>query len=122
MMFEPLGLAMENFDAVGKWRTEDVGSLIDATGVITDGTRLDGVQSLRDLTVRNGDLFARVVTDKLLTYAIGRGLEDADMPLVRAIARTAAEDDYKFSALLMGVIESPAFTMNMKTTVAMSEE
>ena len=72
--------------------------------------------------MRNGDLFARVVTDKLLTYAIGRGLEDADMPLVRAIARTAAEDDYKFSALLMGVIESPAFTMNMKTTVAMSEE
>jgi hypothetical protein len=122
MMFEPLGLAMENFDAVGKWRNEDLGVPIDSTGVITNGTRLAGVQSLRDLTVLNGDQFARVVTEKLLTYAIGRGLEYEDMPLLRSIARNAAEDDYRFSSLVMGVIQSPAFTMNLKTSLATSQE
>jgi mono/diheme cytochrome c family protein len=115
-MFEPLGLALENFDAVGKWRTEDVGNPIDPSGTITNGTQLDGVASLRDLTVLNSGMFARVVTEKLLTYAIGRGLEYDDMPMLRAITREAAEDDYKFSSLLMGVIESPAFMMNQKSS------
>jgi hypothetical protein len=110
-----MGLAMENFDGVGKWRTEEAGSPIDPTGVTNDGTPLDGVQSLREYTVRNGDLFAQAVIEKLLTYALGRGVEYEDMPLVRSIARSAAEDGYRFSSLLMGVIESPAFTMNMKT-------
>jgi hypothetical protein len=132
MMFEPLGLAMENFDAVGKWRTEDVGIAIDPRGTTTNDTVLEGVHSLRELTVKNGDLFARVVTEKLLTYAIGRGLEYDDMPMLRSIAREAKEDDYKFSSLLMGVIESPAFMMNTKsstdatsgteTDLALSEE
>jgi mono/diheme cytochrome c family protein len=117
-LFEPMGLAMENFDAVGRWRTEDAGHPIDPTGVTNDGTPLDGVASLRELTVQNGDLFAQVVTEKLLTYAIGRGLEYEDMPLLRSITRTAAEQDYRFSSLLMGVIESPAFTMNMKTVAS----
>jgi hypothetical protein len=121
-MFEPLGIAMENFDAVGKWRTQDAGSPIDATGVITDGTPLDGIQSLRELTVRKGDLFAEVVTEKLLTYAIGRGLETEDMPLLRSITHAAAEDDYRFSSLVMGVIQSPAFTMNLKTSLATTQE
>jgi hypothetical protein len=110
-----MGLAMENFDAVGQWRTLDAGHPIDATGVTNDGIALDGVASLRELTLQNGDLFVQAVTDKLLTYALGRGLEHEDMPLVRSVARRAAEDDYRFSALLMGVIESPAFTMNMKS-------
>jgi Protein of unknown function (DUF1588)/Protein of unknown function (DUF1592)/Protein of unknown function (DUF1585) len=112
-IFEPMGFAMENFDAVGKWRTEDAGSPIDPTAVMADGTPLEGVQSLRELTVRNSDLFAEAVTEKLLTYAVGRGLEYEDMPLLRSITRSAAEDDYRFSSLLMGVVESPAFTMNM---------
>jgi len=114
-IFEPMGLAMENFDAVGRWRTRDAGSEIDATGVTNDGTPLDGIPSLRELVIDNGDLFAESVTAKLLTYAIGRGIEYRDMPLVRSITRAAAEDDYRFSTLLMGIIESPAFTMNMKT-------
>jgi hypothetical protein len=122
MMFEPLGLAMENFDAVGKWRTMDAGSVIDPTGTITNGTFLEGLQSLRELTVLNGDLFARSMTEKLLTYSLGRGLEYQDMPLVRAITREAAQNDYRFSALLLGVIQSPAFTMNMKSDLAMSGE
>lgn len=117
MMFEPLGLALENFDAVGKWRTEEGAGLpIDPNGVTTNGTELNGVNSLRELTVKNGDLFARVVTENLLTYALGRGLEYDDMPLLRAIARGAKEDDYKFSSLLLGVIESPAFMMNQKSS------
>jgi mono/diheme cytochrome c family protein len=119
-VFEPLGFAMENFDAVGKWRTEDAGIPIDPTGVTNDGTPLDGIRGLRELAVRNGDLFAQVVAERLLTYAIGRGLEYDDMPLVRSITHQAAEDDYRFSSLLMAVIQSPAFTMNLKT--AASEE
>jgi hypothetical protein len=114
-IFEPMGLAMENFDGVGKWRTLDAGSPIDPTGVTNDGTPLDGIGTLREFTVQNGDLFAQVVTEKLLTYAIGRGLEYEDMPQVRSITRNAAERDYRFLSLLKGVIESPAFTMNMKS-------
>src|SRR5690606_19707224 len=85
--FEPMGLAMENFDAVGRWRTEDARQPIDPTGVTNDGFELDGVRSLRELAVANADLFAQIVTEKLLTYAIGRGIEYEDMPLVRSIAR-----------------------------------
>ncbi|MEY4640687.1 MAG: hypothetical protein RLZZ227_681 [Pseudomonadota bacterium] len=118
MMFEPLGLAMENFDAVGAWRTQDVGNVIDPSGTITNGTQLNGVHTLRELAVKNGDLFAGVVTEKLLTYALGRGLEYEDMPLLRSVTRTAKEDNYKFSALVMGVVQSPAFTMNLKTNEA----
>jgi hypothetical protein len=117
-VFEPMGFAMENFDAVGKWRTEDAGNPIDASAVTNDGTPLEGIPSLRELTVRNGDLFAEVVTEKLLTYALGRGLDYKDMPLVRSITEDAAEKDYRFSTLLMGVIESPAFTMNQKTAAS----
>jgi hypothetical protein len=114
-MFEPMGLAMENFDAVGQWRTTEVGSPIDSVGVITDGTRIDGIKGLRDLSMRKRDLFAEVVIEKLLTYAIGRGLEYDDMPMVRSLSRTAAQDGYRFSSLIMGVVQSPAFTMNTKS-------
>jgi mono/diheme cytochrome c family protein len=114
-IFEPMGLAMENFDAVGAWRTLDAGLPVNPDGVTNDGVALTGVSSLRDYTLDNGDLFAQTVTQKLLTYALGRGLEYDDMPLVRSITREAAENDYRFSSLLMGVIGSPAFTMNVKT-------
>jgi hypothetical protein len=114
-LFEPLGLAMENFDGVGAWRTLDAGQPIDLNGVTNDGVPLTGLASLRDFARQNGDVFAQAVTERLLTYAIGRGLEYDDMPVVRAIAHRAADDDYKFSSLLMGVVESPAFTMNVKS-------
>ena len=122
-MFEPMGFAMENFDATGQWRLLDSGNPIDPHGTITDGTELSGITSLRDLTVRKKDMFAEVVVEKLLTYATGRGIEYQDMPLVRAITREAAEHDYKFSSIVMQVVESPVFMMNMKTAdVAMREE
>ena len=115
ILFEPMGLALENFDGVGVWRTEDEGQPIDPTGVTNDGFELTGIASLRELTVQKGDLFIESVAEKLLTYAIGRGLEYQDMPMLREITRQAADDDYRFSSLLMGVIESPAFTMNLKS-------
>ena len=119
-MFEPMGLAMENFDAVGQWRTSEVGNPIDSVGVITDGTRIDGVKGLRDLSLRKREVFAEVVLENLLTYAIGRGLDYNDMPLVRSLAHNAEKDRYKFSSLIMGVVQSPAFTMNMKSAVLAS--
>jgi Protein of unknown function (DUF1588)/Protein of unknown function (DUF1592)/Protein of unknown function (DUF1585) len=116
-IFEPLGLAMENFDAVGMWRTEDEGQPIDATGVLVDGTKVDGVKSLRDSLLRRQDQFIRVVVEKLLTYGLGRGVDYPDMPLVRSITRDAAANHYQFSSLVLGVVKSPAFQMNMKATV-----
>jgi mono/diheme cytochrome c family protein len=113
-IFEPVGIALENFDAVGAWRTEDEGVPIDATGVLADGTRLDGVASLRNALTQYSGQFARVLTEKLLTYALGRGVEYPDMPLVRSIVRGAAPKNYAFSNLVLGIVESPAFQMNMK--------
>jgi mono/diheme cytochrome c family protein len=113
-IFEPMGLALENFDAVGTWRTLDEGTPIDATGVMPDGTKIDGVVSLRDSLVRRSDQFVRVVTEKLLTYALGRGMEYQDMPMVRAVAREAAPSQYRFSALVMGIVKSDMFQMNQK--------
>jgi len=114
-LFEPLGLAMENFDAVGRWRLQDSGLPVDPTGTTNDGMVLNGIQSLREMAVLRGDLFAQVVTEKLLTYALGRGIETEDMALLRSVTNYAAENDYQFSSLVMGVIQSPAFTMNLKS-------
>jgi hypothetical protein len=114
-MFEPLGLAMENFDPVGEWRTIEVGTPIDSLGIVTDGTRVEGIKGLRDLAVRKQEMFLEVVTKNLLTYAIGRGLDYNDMPLVRSLTHNAAKDNYRFSSLIMGVVQSPDFTMNIKS-------
>ena len=114
-IFEPIGFALENFDAVGAWRTQDEGLPIDATGVLVDGTKVDGVASLRDVLVRYSDQFVRVVTEKLLTYALGRGVEYQDMPLVRSIVRDSAASKYRFSSLVLGIVKSAPFQMNMKT-------
>ena len=117
-IFEPIGLAMENFDPVGTWRTYDGDSPIDATGVLVDGTKLDGIPSLRGTLVRYSDQFERVVVEKLLTYGLGRGVEYQDMPMLRSIVRESASSQYKFSALVLGIVKSPAFQMNMKPEAA----
>ena len=114
-IFEPMGLALENFDAVGAWRTEDEGVPVDATGVMADGTKLDGVASLRGALGRYSDQFARVVAEKLLTYALGRGVEYQDMPIVRSIVRDAAATDHRFSSLVLAIVNSDPFQRNMKT-------
>ena len=114
-IFEPIGLALENFDAVGAWRTQDEGSLIDAAGVLVDGTRVDGVASLRGVLERYSDQFVQVVAEKLLTYALGRGVEYEDMPMVRSIVRGSTASRYRFSSIVLGIVKSDAFQMNLKS-------
>ena len=113
-IMDPIGFALDNFDAVGAWRTEDAGAPIDVSGELTDGTRIDGVVSLRKAILARPDLFTGTMTEKLLVYALGRGLDDHDMPVVRAILRTAAAHDYRFSSLILGVVDSVPFQMRMK--------
>jgi cytochrome c5 len=116
-IFEPMGLALENFDAVGGWRTLDEGQPIDATATLPDGTKVDGVSSLRASLMGHSDQFVRVVTEKLLTYALGRGVEYQDMPTVRSVVRSAAKRNYTFSSLVLGVVNSQPFQVNLKAGV-----
>jgi hypothetical protein len=117
-IMDPIGFSLENFDAVGRWRTEDGGAPVDASGQLVDGTMMNGVASLREVAVRYSPQFVRVATEKLLTYAIGRGAEHFDMPLVRSIVRDAAPANYRFSSLVLGVVKSRQFQMNVKTAGA----
>jgi hypothetical protein len=110
-VMDPMGLALENFDAVGAWRTEDGGQPLDTSGQLPDGTKIDGVIGLRETLVKQPDVFVTTVAEKLLTYAIGRGLEPEDMPAVRAIVRQAEKDGYRFTSLIEGVVNSTPFRM-----------
>jgi mono/diheme cytochrome c family protein len=116
-VLDPIGFALENYDAVGAWRTRDGGTLgdpVDASGQLVDGTKVDGVVALRKALVREPDVFVRTMTAKLLTYAVGRGLNASDMPTVRTIVRDAAAKNYRFSALVLGIVDSPQFGMRIK--------
>ena len=108
---DPLGLSLENFDAIGQWRTTDAGTPIDASGVLLDGTKVDGPVALRHALVAQKDQFVRTVADKLLTYAIGRGLEHYDAPAIRGIVRAAAADDYRWSSTILALVKSAPFRM-----------
>ena len=110
-VMDPIGLGLENFDAVGKWRTKEPGGEIDAHGQLADGRQIDGAAQLREALTADPEQFARVFTDKLLTYALGRGLEAYDMPTVRRIVREAEDEDYRFSALVKGIVNSAPFRM-----------
>ncbi|HEY8520120.1 MAG TPA: DUF1592 domain-containing protein [Gammaproteobacteria bacterium] len=113
-LIDPLGFAMENFDAVGGWRTYDRGLPIDATGVLVDGTAVDGVVELREALLRDPRIFVGTFVEKLLTYALGRGLQPYDMPVVRQILRDAEREDYRFSAIVLGIVDSTPFRMRTK--------
>jgi mono/diheme cytochrome c family protein len=118
-VLDPIGFALENYDAVGAWRTRDGGTLgdpIDASGQLVDGTKVDGVVALRKALVRDPQVFVRTMTEKLLTYAVGRGLTATDMPAVRKIVRDAAAKDYRISAMVLGIVNSPQFGMRLKQT------
>ena len=106
---DPLGFALENFDAVGQWRTTDANAPIDASGVLADGTTLDGPLALRRLLLERREQFVRTVTEKLLTYGLGRGLEYYDRPTIRKVTREAAAHDYRWSSIILGIVRSPAF-------------
>ena len=111
-IMDPIGFSLENFDAIGAWRTMDAGQPVDPNGQLVDGTKLDGVKGLRAALVRYSPQFVRVATEKLLIYALGRGTEYYDMPLVRKIVHEAEKDDYRFSALVLGVVKSDVFQKN----------
>jgi hypothetical protein len=106
---DPMGLALENFDATGRWRLKDGTAPVDAAGTLFDGTTVDGPGGLRDAVLRHKDAFLQSFTESLMTYALGRRVEASDMPTVRRIIRDAAAKDYRLSAFIAGVVESAAF-------------
>jgi len=108
---DPLGLSLENFDAIGQWRTTDAGRAIDASGVLLDGTNVNGPRELRQALMAKKTQFATAVTEKLLTYSLGRGLEFYDAPAVRAIDRSAAADGYRWSSMMLAIVKSAPFQM-----------
>jgi mono/diheme cytochrome c family protein len=112
-VMDPIGFALENFDAIGEWRAQDrwAGTPIDPSGVLIDGTKVSGPADLRKALVKRGPQFVQTLTEKLMTYALGRSVEYYDMPTVRQIVRDAARDNYRFSSLVMGIVKSAPFQM-----------
>ena len=120
-MIDPAGLALENFDGVGAWRTRDGGTRgtpVDASGQLVDGTNINGVVELRQALLRQPDTFVRTVTEKLMVYALGRGLTGTDMPAVRTVVREASRDNYRFSSLILGIVRSVPFRMRIAAPAA----
>ena len=119
---DPLGFALENFDAVGAWRTRDGGQPIDVSGQLADGTTVNGAVMLRQALLNKPDLLVATVTEKLMTYGVGRGIGHADMPTVRATVRASASNDYRFSSLILGIVSSKPFQMRMKAQESKASE
>jgi hypothetical protein len=117
-MMDPLGFAMENYDPLGQWRTKDEGGPVDTAGAMPDGTKFDGVNGLRQALLAKPDVFIETLTDKLMVYALGRGTEYYDAPAIRRIAREAAKNDYKFSRLILGIVNSAPFQMRTPASAA----
>jgi hypothetical protein len=118
---DPLGFALENFDATGKWRTSDSGAPIDASGVLPSGEKFDGPAGLREALLARKEQFVQAMTQKLLAYALGRQIEVYDMPTVRKIVRDARADDYRWQSIIDGIVKSGPFLMRMapiETTAA----
>ena len=108
---DPLGFALENYDAVGAWRTHEGATPVDARGAMPDGTEFDGVAGLRKALLAKPDLFVTTLTEKLMVYALGRGLESYDEPAVRSVVRSAAARQYRFSSIILGIVNSLPFQM-----------
>jgi mono/diheme cytochrome c family protein len=114
-VIDPVGFALENFDSVGNWRNTGVdGAPLDTSGTLADGSKVNGPAALREAILSRPDAFATVVTERMLTYALGRGLEPDDMPVVRRIEKKAAQSDYRLSSIVMGIVESAPFQMRTK--------
>ena len=120
-IIDPTGLALENFDAIGRWRDADSGEPIDATATLPGGIAVSGPGGLRDALLRRPELFVSTFTEKLMVYALGRRLEAEDMPTVRRIVREAASDDYRFSALVLGIVGSPQFQQKARFTTSATQ-
>src|SRR5437899_10959039 len=101
---DTLGYALENFDGLGRWR-----EAVDSSGILPDGTKVDGPVGLRNVLLSRKDQFIRTATERLLTYALGRGVEPFDMPAIRKIIRNAAPNDYPWSSLILGLVKTVPF-------------
>ncbi len=110
-IMDPLGFALENFDGIGEWRTKEQAGSVDPTGQLGDGTPVDGPNGLRRAILARPEMFVRTLAQKLMTYGLGRGIEYTDKPLVRSIAREVAKQDYRFSAVVLGIVKSAPFQM-----------
>ncbi len=110
-VMDPLGFSLENFDGIGEWRTKEPGGAVDPSGQLADGTKVDGPVALRNAIMKHPEQFVRTLTEKMLTYGLGRGLEYYDMPTVRGIARDASRNYYKFSSIVLGIVKSTPFQM-----------
>jgi hypothetical protein len=108
---DPLGFSLEQFDAIGRFRTEEGGFAIEASGALPDGTVLNGVEGLKKVVLSRRDQFVECLAGKMLTYALGRGLESYDQPAVRSIRRAVASEDFRFSSLVLGIVNSVPFQM-----------
>jgi hypothetical protein len=121
-VMDPLGFALENFDAVGHWRSTDDGSRIDASVTLYNGAKVDGPASLDRMLAAQPEVFTGVMAEKLLTYALGRGVQYSDMPAVRGIVSQARQHDYRFSSLVLAIAESTPFEMKMKVSGSKPED
>jgi hypothetical protein len=117
-VMDPIGFSMENYDAVGRWRTTDGEAPIDANDTIFDGTKIDGTVGLRNFLLSRKDVFIQTLTEKMMTYALGRAVDYRDMPSVRRILSGSSAKDYRFSSILMGIVASPQFQMRVKAPAA----
>ncbi len=114
---DPLGFALENFDAIGKWRTNTADNLpLDSIGTLPDGTILAGPAGLRVVLAGKEEEFTYTAVHKLLTYALGRGTEYYDQPAIRKIMQDAEQDDYRWSSIIMGIVESTPFQMRRSSS------
>jgi len=112
-VMDSIGFALENYDAVGTWRSLDADVPVDASGDLADGTHVNGVVELRNALLKKPDLFVGTMTEKMMTYALGRGIDYRDMPAVRLIVKDAGRDGYRFSSLVLGMVRSVPFQMKM---------
>jgi hypothetical protein len=110
---DPIGFAMENFDAIGRWRAEENGHPLDVSSTLPDGTKVDGVEGVRQLVLRDPGLFVEAMTSKLLMYALGRNVQYYDQPAIRVIARESARQDHTFASQVLGVVSSVPFQSRM---------
>jgi hypothetical protein len=114
-MIDPVGFALEKFNPIGQWRDQtDGGTPIDTAAVLADGSAVDGPVALRESILSRPDAFITILTERMLTYALGRGVGASDMPVVRSIVATAAQHDYRLNAIVMSIVESAPFQMRTR--------
>jgi hypothetical protein len=113
-VIDPPGFALENYNSVGQWRSSDNGMKVDANGVLADGSKLNGPVELREAILRRPEAFASLITERMMVYALGRGLDPADMPVVRRIVKKAGQNNYRLSTIVSEIINSAPFQMRTR--------